>query len=165
MAENESDIAEKAKEILENLLDKMGISARVEPYEASFVEEHEGETKPIAFDIRGDDLGILIGRRGLALDSLQYLVRVIINSQTKTWVPIIIDIEGYKQRRYESLQALAYRIAEQVKTRKSPFRLEPMPPFERRVIHLALANHPDVATESIGEGEARRVVVSPKKRL
>jgi len=79
-------------------------------------------------------------------------------------VPITLDVEGYKQRRYESLQTLAQRLAEQVKVKKVPFTLEPMPAYERRIIHLALAGHPDVTTYSIGVGDARKVVIAPAKR-
>ena len=78
-------------------------------------------------------------------------------------MPIVIDVEGYKQRRYGALQALAWRVAEQVKVRGKSFALEPMPAYERRIIHLTLADNPDVITESIGEGEARKVVIMPKK--
>jgi len=149
------DMAEKAKGVLETLLTMMGVTASV--------EEEEGATVPIAFNIEGDDLGILIGRRGQTLACLQYLVRLIVAYQVKTWVPIIIDVEGYKQRRYETLQALAWRMAERVKAREVPFTLEPMPAYERRIIHLALADHPDVTTQSTGVGEARRVVISLKE--
>jgi len=77
-------------------------------------------------------------------------------------VPIVLDVENYKQRRCEGLRILANRLAEQVKTRKTPFPMEPMPAFERRIIHLALADHPDVTTESTGFGESRKVVIIPK---
>ncbi len=158
--EKESDIADAAKGILETLLAMMGVAASVVSPARSFVE---GEaTAPIAFDIKGDDLGILIGRRGQTLSCLQYIVRLIVGHQTEAWVPIIVDVEGYKQRRYEALQALAWRIAEQVKAEQEPFTLEPMSAYERRIIHLALSEHPDVTTESIGEGEARKVVILPK---
>jgi len=161
-APEESDIADAAKGILEALLSMMGVAASVAPPARSFVE---GEaTAPIAFDIKGDDLGILIGRRGQTLSCLQYIVRLIVGHQTEAWVPIIIDVEGYKQRRYEALQALAKRIAEQVKAGGEPFALEPMSAYERRIIHLALAEHPDVTTQSIGEGEARKVVILPKEQ-
>ncbi len=156
----ESDIADAAKGILEALLSMMGVAASVVSPARSFVE---GEaTAPIAFDVKGDDLGILIGRRGQTLSCLQYIVRLIVGHQTEAWVPIIIDVEGYKQRRYEALQALAWRIAEQVKAEQAPFTLEPMSAYERRIIHLALAEHSAVTTESIGEGEARKVVILPK---
>jgi len=81
----------------------------------------------------------------------------------KAWVPIIIDVEGYKHRRYQALQALAYRMAERVKVKKIPFALEPMPAYERRIIHLTLAENPDVTTQSVGEGEMRKVVILPKE--
>jgi spoIIIJ-associated protein len=97
------------------------------------------------------------------LSCLQYLVRIIIGQQKKVWLPIVIDVEGYKQRRCNALQTMALRIAEQVTQRKDRFALEPMPAFDRRIIHLALVDHPDVTTESSGEGEARRVVIIPKE--
>jgi spoIIIJ-associated protein len=84
--------------------------------------------------------------------------------QIKAWVPITIDVEGYRERRDKALQALAWRVAEQVKVNGKQFTLEPMPAFERRIVHMALADHPDISTQSIGTGEARRVVVSPKKK-
>ena len=159
----ESDIAELAKSVLERLLAEMGVVASVMLQDKAPVEGGEEAAVPIAFDIKGDDLGILIGRRGQALFYLQYIVRLIVAHQTKTWAPIIIDVEGYKQRRYEALRALAWRLAEQVKVRGVPFSLEPMSAYERRIIHIALADHPDVTTQSIGEGEARKVVILPKE--
>ena len=158
------DVAEEAKSVLERLLAEMGVAASVTLQDQAPVEVEEGATAPIALDIKGDDLGILIGRRGQALSYLQYVVRLIVAHQTKTKVPIIIDVEGYKQRRYEALRALAIRLAEQVKVRGVPFSLEPMSAYERRIIHLTLAEHPDVTTQSIGEGEARKVVILPKEQ-
>ena len=163
--EERDDITEAAKGVLEALLTKMGIAGSVMPQTSPFFEGEEVATTPVAFDIRGDDLGILIGRRGQTLASLQHIVRVIIGRQTKTWMPIIIDVEGYKQRRYKALQALALRMAEQVKANRIPFTLEPMPAYERRIIHLTLAEHPDVTTQSIGEGESRKVVILPKSSI
>jgi len=158
----DSDITEVAKTVLETLITKLGVVASVVPQAKLVAGEEEEEATSINLDIEGDDLGILIGRRGQTLACLQYLVRLIVGHQTKAWVPIVIDVEGYKQRRYEALQALAWRLAEQVKASKMPFTLEPMLAYERRIIHLALADHADVTTESIGEGEARRVVIRPK---
>jgi len=163
MSDERKQIAEIAKGILETLLDKMGITASVELHTQPFAGGEEEASVPLAFDIKGEDLGILIGRRGQTLACLQYIVRLITAHQIKAWAPIIIDVEGYKQRRYESLRTLAWHVAERVKVKKTPFRLEPMPAYERRIIHLALADHPDVSTESIGEGSARRVVVSLKR--
>ncbi len=163
MPEKESDVAGVAKHVLESLLTMIGVTASIEPQVKPFVEEEEDVTAPITFEIKGDDLGILIGRRGQTLSCLQYIVRLIVGHQTKAWLPIIIDVEGYKQRRYEALRALAWRMAEQVKDRRTPFTLEPMPAYERRIVHLTLTEHPDVTTESIGAGEGRQVVILPKE--
>jgi len=159
-AEKEGDMTEIAKGVLERLLTLMGVTASVEPGNQPIAEG----APPITFDIMGDDLGILIGRRGQTLSSLQYMVRLIVSHQTKVEAPITIDVQGYRQRRYESLRALAQRVAEKVKVNKVPFTLEPMPAFERRIIHLALADHPDVSTQSTGVGETRRVVIVPKEQ-
>ena len=157
----DSNITEVARGVLEALLEKMGMAASVVAQAEEVVAEGEAPA-PVLFDIEGDDLGILIGRRGQTLACLQFILRLIVGHQTKTWLPIVVDVEGYKQGRFEKLQALACRLAEQVKDRREPFTLEPMPAYERRVIHLALADHPDVTTESVGLGEARKVVIRPK---
>ena len=157
----DSNITEVARGVLEALLKKIGVAASVVAQANEVVAEGEAPA-PILFDIEGDDLGILIGRRGQTLACLQFILRLIVGHQTKTWLPIVVDVEGYKQDRFEKLQALACRLAEQVNDRREPFTLEPMPAYERRVIHLALADHPDVTTESIGLGEARKVVIRPK---
>jgi spoIIIJ-associated protein len=159
-----TDIAETVKGVVETLLAKLGLEASIEPYIPPFSEEGDEATAPVAFNIKGEDLGILIGRWGQTLTCLQYVVRLIIASQTKSWQPIVLDVEGYKQRRCETLQALARRIAEQVKVRGTPFTLRPMPAFERRIIHLTLADHPDVTTQSTGLGEARRVAILPREK-
>lgn len=158
--EKEGDIAGLAKGILETLLSMMGVTASVVSSAKSFAGG--GDTAPIAFDINGDDLGILIGRRGQTLSCLQYIVRLIVGHQSEDWVPIIIDVEEYKQRRYEALEALAQRIAEQVTAGGESFTLEPMSAYERRIIHITLAENHDVTTRSIGEGDARKVVILPK---
>lgn len=163
-ASSETDRVELARRIIEELLDKLEIEASIEPYVPPFAEGSDVATAPIAFNLRGEDLGILIGRQGQTLSSFQYIVRLILAHRTKAQVPIIIDIEGYRERRYEALRALAERIADQVRVRRSPFTLRPMPPFERRIVHLTLAEHPEVATESVGVGEMRRVVIQPRKK-
>jgi spoIIIJ-associated protein len=159
----EDDMAEAARSVLETLLTVIGVSASIVPQVGPSGEEQEEAAALIAFDVKGEDLGILIGRRGQTLSCLQYIVRLIIAHQMKVRVPIIIDVEGYKQRRDEALRTLAWRIAEQVKDREIAFTLEPMPAYERRIIHLALADHSDITTQSVGEGEARRVVIQPKE--
>ncbi len=160
----ESDIAETAKGVLERLLTLMGVAGSIVSQAQPIVEGGVEVTASVVLNIKGDDLGILIGRRGQTLACLQHIVRLIVGYQAKAWVPIVIDVEGYKQRRYQALQVLARHMAEQVKARKEPFTLEPMPAYDRRIIHLTLVDHPDVITQSIGEGEARRVVILPKER-
>jgi len=150
----EKDIVGVAIEVLENLLRLMEVTGAI--------KASSGET-PIALDIEGDDLGILIGRQGQTLACFQYIVRLIVAGRLKAWLPLSIDICGYKKRRRDSLQKLALRLAEQVKLRHRDMTLEPMPADERRIIHLALANHPDVVTHSVGEGEGRKVVILLKQ--
>ena len=162
LSEEQSKIAEVATEVLETLLDLLEISASIARTEGYFVKDEEEVDATIALDIEGDDLGILIGRRGQTLASLQYLVRIILGHKTGSELPIIIDVEGYKRRRCESLRALAWRMAEQVKVKRVPFALEPMSAFDRRVIHVALVDHPDITTESTGVGELRKVVILPR---
>jgi spoIIIJ-associated protein len=152
-----ADAVEVAKEVLETLIKLMKITAEV-----SVLQENTGEL-PVTLNIEGEDLGVLIGRRGQALASLQYVVRLVVAEKLKVWIPINVDIAGYKKRRYESLQNLALRLAEQVKRNRRLIMLEPMPADERRIIHLALANHPDVTTQSMGEGDMRKVAILLKK--
>lgn len=118
---------------------------------------------PVVLDISGEDLGILIGRRGQTLAALQYIVRLIVSQRLHTSAPLVLDVNGYKKRRYESLRTLAWHVAEQVSVSHRSFTLEPMPAYERRIVHLELANHPSVTTQSAGFGEARKVVVMPKE--
>ena len=160
--ESEEDIAGIAESILERLLELMELEATIQRQTFQTTNGEEQITSPLAFNVIGDDLGILIGRRGQTLATLQYMLRLMVSNQMKVWTPIVIDVEGYKQRRSEALQALAVRMAEQVRTRGTPFTLEPMPAYERRIIHLALADHPSVTTQSIGEGDLRKVVIQPE---
>jgi spoIIIJ-associated protein len=160
--EDEIDVAALAKSILEDLLRQMSFKVMV-VVGKPLVDESTEAAPMVTFNVTGDDdIGILIGRHGQTISSLQYLLRVIVSNRVKSPPSIIVDIDGYKQRRYAALRATAKRLAEQVKTRKSPFTLEPMPAFERRIIHLALANDPDVTTQSIGEGDGRKVVIMPQ---
>ncbi|MFC1941950.1 protein jag [Chloroflexota bacterium] len=162
MSEKQSDIFENAKVILTKLLDLMDISASISLSPEFTVEGDEGNTSSIGLNIEGEDLGILIGRRGQTMASLQHIVRLIVSHQMEVRLPIVVDVEGYKQRRCEGLQELAHRLADLVINRNIPFAMEPMSAFERRVVHLALADSSDVTTESTGLGEARKVVIAPK---
>jgi spoIIIJ-associated protein len=137
------------------------VEATVTPSEEFSVNNNDTTSASIGLNIEGDDLGILIGRRGQTMAALQHVVRIIMAHQHNSKIPIILDVEGYKQRRCEGLRALAARLADQVKTRKIPFSMEPMSAFERRVVHLALADRRDVVTESTGMGMNRKVVIKP----
>ncbi len=155
-------IAEEAAGVLQTLLDLMEVPASISVSAGFPVEGLEGIGDCVTLDINGEELGILIGRRGQTLATLQYVVRLVTSHKIQTTLPIVVDVEGYKRRRCDSLRALAWRMAEQVIARKVPFTLEPMPAFERRVIHLALSDHPEVTTESTGAGEERKVVILPR---
>ena len=161
-AQKESKVAALAKEVLEELLSRMKLTAEVEL--KSSLEGASSETESIVLEVKGNDLGILIGRRGETLASLQYLVRLIMAHHQKARVPITIDVEGYKQRRYRALRELALRLAQKAKSSGRSVTLEPMPADERRIVHLALSVNPDVTTQSIEEGEVRKVVILPRKR-
>ncbi len=161
-AGNENEELKAARRILETLLNGMGIEAKIDIISPQSILDEDGNDNPVVFNLIGNDLGGLIGRRGQTLDALQYLLRLIFARQTKSRMPIMVDVEGYKQKRFEDLKTMALNVASQVKESQSSIRLEPMPAFERRIIHMTLANDPDVATESIGEGEARKIIVSPK---
>jgi spoIIIJ-associated protein len=120
---------------------------------------------PLTLNIRGinENLGLLIGRRGETLTALQLLVSLIVSHRTKHRMRIIVDAENYRERREENLRSLALRVAQQVRNYRRSIALEAMPPHERRIVHIALAESKDISTESIGEGDARRVVISLKR--
>ncbi|HUX85888.1 MAG TPA: RNA-binding cell elongation regulator Jag/EloR [Chloroflexota bacterium] len=154
--------AEIARGVLENLLAGMRVSAEVAvkppPAEAS------DEGFAVALDVEGaEDVGILIGRRGETLSAIQFMTTLIVAKKVGKWTKVLVDVEGYRSRREISLRTLAQRVAGRVQETRQPMALEAMPPNERRVIHLALQNHPAVITASTGEGDQRRVVISPKR--
>lgn len=157
-----ADITGTVKDILEAILSRMGVAASVEHRPEAIVQESERDAPPIIFDIEGEDLGLLIGRRGQTLACLQYVVRLIIARQIEAPALVVIDVNGYKQRRYQTLQTLAEHMAESVVASGEPFTMEPMPAYERRIIHITLADHPGVISESTGFGEARKVVIRPR---
>ena len=149
-----------AVEIVEHMLELMGVDASVTPREPE--TEGDGSVNAV-LDIRGADLNALIGRRGETLASFQYLVNLMLNRRATVRGMVGLDIGGYRRRREESLRSLASRMAERVAGNGQSITLEPMPPNERRIIHLALADHPDVLTVSIGEGESRKVAITPRR--
>ena len=114
-------------------------------------------------DLSGDDMGVLIGKRGQTLDSLQYLVSLVVNKEAEEYIRVKVDTENYRKRRKETLENLAKNIAYKVKRTKRSVSLEPMNPYERRIIHSALQNDKYVTTHSEGEEPFRHVVVTLKK--
>jgi spoIIIJ-associated protein len=151
-----------AKRILTELLDMMGVEADVMAVDnPSAVALGPDDPPTIFLDIMGRDLGMLIGRRGDHLSQLQFLINTLVNRHLDQWTRVIVDVEGYRARREESLVGLAERVARQVTRSGRSIVLEPMPANERRIIHLTLKQHPQVATHSDGEGSARRITVEP----
>jgi spoIIIJ-associated protein len=151
-----------ARETLEQLLRAMEIDATVSVRAPETPGDGVGLVKAV-LDIQGDDLGILIGRRGGTMASLQYLLNLAVSKKYKDHPPFAVDVEGYRRRREESLRALALRMAERVRATGRSVTLEPMPANERRIVHLALAKDPTVGTMSIGEGEDRKVAISVRQ--
>lgn len=147
-----------AQQIIERLLTDMKVSATAHLKSRS---GDDGNT-PV-FEIEGEDSGLLIGRRGETMQSLQFLVNFIARKHLKKHVSVVLDVEGYRERRNKALRSLAQRMAERVVNSGRSVSLDPMSPSERRVIHMALADHPSVATESVGSGEGRRVTVFKRK--
>ena len=150
---------EVAIEALRMILGHMGVAAEVEVRPAT-------EEEPLTLNIRGLDeqqVAALIGRKGETLSSLQFIVNMIVSRQSGHRERVIVDAQNYRTRREMNLRQMAHRIADQVRASGAPIMLEAMPPNERRIIHMALAESDDIATESTGEGEQRRVVISLRK--
>jgi spoIIIJ-associated protein len=153
---------EVAVGVLENLVQLMGLEASVTPREPETAGDGLGMIESV-LDVEGDDLGILIGRRGQTLMSLQYVLNLILSKKTGRRVAYGVDVDGYRRRREEALVSLAKRTASRVRGTGRSVTLEPMPPNERRIVHMALADDPAVMTVSIGEGEARKVAITPAR--
>lgn len=151
-----------AKEALEQMLRLMDIKGHVEVQTG--VTMPGTDRVPFVLDIQSDeDLGILIGRRGETLAALQYLTRLMVGHKTGKWHEFVVDVQNYKVRRGDALQKLAQRMADRVIETGRAATLEAMPPAERRLVHLALRDHPQVTTHSIGEGENRKVMILLKE--
>ncbi len=152
----------KAKEIVEHLLTSMRIQASVA---ARILEPEDDRDHPmVLIEVTGKDLSILIGRRAETLNSLQYITSLVLNQQVGHWVPLMIDVQGYRFRRERQLRQLARRLADQVIQTGRKQVLEPMPANERRLIHLELRYHPFVTTESVGEEPNRRTTIMLKPK-
>ncbi|ABN53568.1 MAG TPA: protein jag [Hungateiclostridium thermocellum] len=144
---------DRAKKFLLDVLSKMKVNADI------LVEESEDT---ISLKIEGDDIGIIIGRRGETLDALQYLTSLVVNRSKEGYKRIVIDVENYRKKREETLIRLANRLADRVIKYKRNITLEPMNPYERRVIHSCLQNHKYVETYSVGEEPNRKVIIALK---
>ena len=125
------------------------------------IDEYEGDEGELILDITGDNLAILIGRHGKTLDALQFLISAITTRTIGFRYPVIVDVEGYKNRQRQKIESVAFSAARRAKSQHRSVKLRPMTPYERRIVHLALRNELGVETASEGEGAARHVVVIP----
>jgi spoIIIJ-associated protein len=152
----------KAERIVQNLLQNMKVTAKVS---SRILEpEDENDRTMVLVEITGKDLSILIGRRAETLNSLQYITSLMLNQEMGNWMPLMIDVQGYRFRRERQLRQLARRLADQVVQTGRKQVLEPMPANERRLVHLELRYHPFVTTESIGEGSNRKATIFLKPK-
>ena len=155
-AKVKSSITDIAKIFLNDVFQAMNMTVLINA-------EYKEEEKELFIDLSGDDMGVLIGKRGQTLDSLQYLVSLIVNKESTDYIRVKVDTENYRKRRQDTLENLAKNIAFKVKRTKRTVSLEPMNPYERRIIHSALQNDKFVTTHSEGEEPFRHVVVTMKK--
>ena len=155
-AKTKSSIADIAKDFLKDVFAAMNMVVAVDV-------KYDEDNKNLDVDLSGDEMGILIGKRGQTLDSIQYLLSLVVNKESEEYIRVKVDTEDYRKRRKETLENLAKNIAYKVKRTKRPVSLEPMNPYERRIIHSALQNDKYVSTKSEGEEPFRRVVVTLKK--
>ena len=153
-----SDMESAIKKFLSDVLGAMGMNAEVKVV----IDENEGS---VDVELVGENMGVLIGKRGQTLDSLQYLVSLVANKEAEGYFRVKLDTENYRARRKETLESLAKNIAYKVKRTRKPVSLEPMNPYERRIIHSALQNDRYVSTRSEGEEPFRHVVVYLKKNI
>lgn len=152
--EKDEEAEQLVSELLDYLLGAMGVVAD------TYVRDDDEEGS-LVFEIEGQDAGLLIGRRGETLQALQFLIRMITSRQLGRKAYVAIDIEDYRERRHQMLRKLVHRTAGRVASSGREDSLEPMSPAERRIVHMSLADHPEVRTESEGEGNQRRVVIFP----
>ena len=155
-AKTKSSIADIAKDFLKDVFAAMNMVVAVDV-------KYDEDNKNLDVDLSGDEMGVLIGKRGQTLDSIQYLLSLVVNKESEEYIRVKVDTEDYRKRRKETLENLAKNIAYKVKRTKRPVSLEPMNPYERRIIHAVLQSDPKVSTHSEGEEPYRKVVVTLKK--
>lgn len=153
-----------SRQVLETILQAMSLPAKVKVRPPDDMElDDAGDSGTVYLEVTGDGLGVLIGKRGETLSALQYILNLIVSKKAKARTRIVVDVEGYRRRRRDSLVGMARRVADQVRQNREPVILEALPASERRVIHMALSSDPDVTTQSSGEGEQRRVTIMPRR--
>lgn len=155
-AKVKSSIKDNAKDFLDKVFEAMNLAVVIDI-------DYDEINNSMNIDLSGDEMGVLIGKRGQTLDSLQYLVSLVVNKDAENYIHVKVDTENYRQRRKETLENLAKNIAYKVKRTKRPVSLEPMNPYERRIIHSALQNDKYVTTHSEGDEPFRHIVVVLKK--
>jgi len=159
LPDGHDEVLDKTEAIVSKLLYHMGLQAQVS---AHYGEPRE-DRRPVMVDVRGSDLGILIGRRGQTLDAFQYIAALMVGKETGQFMHLVVDVEGHRDRQERQLRQLAQRMAEQVLKTGRKLTLEPMRAAERRIIHIELRDHPAVTTESVGEEPYRKVTIIPKE--
>ncbi len=160
------DLQQIACGVLDDLLVRMDIHAYVTPVVTRVPGQKGDIEETITLHVEGADeeaMGLLIGRRGETLRSLQFLLNLLISRRVQKWPQVVVDVGNYRQRRQESLEGLARRMAERVRQTGRPIMLEPMAAYERRIVHLALRDDSSIYTESSGEGDSRKIVIYPAK--
>ena len=158
MEDDAPDGVALAAEAIESLIRHMDVDV-----EMTISRTHDDDLDGPVFDLEGEDAGLLIGRRGETLRTLQFLVRYMVSRRLDERVNLMIDVEGYQERRHSALRNMARRVASRVSDTGRSIALEPMSPSERRIVHVALSDHPGVFTESEGEGMDRQVVIVPSE--
>ena len=156
-ARKKSNLIDDTLEFLDKMFAAMNMEVK------STIDYNE-ENRTMNIDFAGDDMGILIGKRGQTLDSLQYLVSLVVNKESDSYIKVKVDTEDYRERRKATLENLAKNLSYKVKRTRRPVTLEPMNPYERRIIHSALQNDRYVETHSEGEEPYRKVVITLKRR-
>lgn len=153
-------LLDTTEEVVSKLINHLGMKAQVS---AQFDETSTDDRRAIQVDVRGDNLSALIGRQAETLTAFQYVASLIVGKQTQQWVQLVVDVEGYRERRDRQVRQIALRMVEQVVKTGRKAALEPMTANERRLIHIELRGHPAVTTESTGEEPHRKVVILPRE--
>jgi len=153
-------VLDTTESVVSKLIHHLGMKAQVS---AHYDETSTDDRRTIKVDVRGDNLSALIGRQAETLNAFQYVASLIVGKQTQQWVQLVVDVEGYRERREKQVRQIALKVVDQVIKTGRKATLEPMTASERRVIHIELRGHPAVTTESTGEEPHRKVVILPKE--